>query len=232
MYQYGKTKGKKIVLQTDSSGKANQEQLYASIGNDNENYLENLGGDSDTEFILVTEEAREALITSDNDIEVEDTTSTTGDVQRSSFDMENLEAVVPDTIVELSPVSPPTSSRICINNRTDKSIRKRKLFYGHDLTDRNMVEPIPKPEAKKCKMQLKTLQSTVTPTPSAVNDDKAYNKNKSWTLRLKTTIAECCQNNQDVKSFVGCTICSGAFCFNGNRNCFFLHTTGYLTTGS
>ena len=61
--------------------------------------MENLGGDSDTEFIPVTEKAREALIASDNNIEVEDTTSTTGDVQRPSLDMENLEAVA-----ELSPV--------------------------------------------------------------------------------------------------------------------------------
>ena len=103
MNQYCKTKRKTIVLQMDISGKTNQDQLYVAES-DNDNDLENLGGDSDTEFIPVTEKAREALITSDNNIEVEDTTSTTGDVQRPSLDMENLEAVVHDTIAELSPV--------------------------------------------------------------------------------------------------------------------------------
>ena len=106
----------------DISRKTNQKQLYALYADrDNHNDLENLGGDSDMEFIPVTEKAREAFITSDNNIEVEDTTSTTGDVQRPSLDMENLEAVH-DIITELSPVSSPTSSRI--SNRTNKSIRK------------------------------------------------------------------------------------------------------------
>ena len=113
MNQYCKTKRKTIVLQMDISGKTNQKQLYALYADrDNENDLENLGGDSDTEFIPVTEEVKEALITLDNNIEVEDTASITGDVQRPSLDMENLEAVVHDTIAELSPVSSPTSSRI------------------------------------------------------------------------------------------------------------------------
>ena len=199
----------------DISGKANQEQLYAllaSVGNDNENDLQNLGGDSDTEFIPVTEEAREALIMSDNNIGVEDTTSITGEVQRPSLDMENLEAVVHDTIAELSLVSSPTSSRI--SNRTNKSFRKRNLFHEHDLTDRNIVEPTSKPEAKKRKMQLNRLQSPNMPTPSAVNDHEVHNNNNSYPLRLKTKITECCQNNQDVKSFVGCTTCSGAFSLN------------------
>ena len=87
--QYGKTKRKTIILQMDISGKANQEQLYAllaSVGNDNENDLDNLGGDSDAEFIPVTEEAREALIASDNNVEVEGTTSIRGDVQRPLLD--------------------------------------------------------------------------------------------------------------------------------------------------
>ena len=105
MNQYCKTKRKTIVLQMDICGKTNQEQLYVA-GSDNESDSENLGGDSDTEFIPVTAKAREALITSDNNIEVEGTTSTTGDVQRPSLDMENLEAVVHDTIAELSPVLP------------------------------------------------------------------------------------------------------------------------------
>ena len=73
----------------DINGKAYQEQLYAllaSVGSDNETDFDNLGGDSDTEFIPVTEEAREALIASDNNIEVEDTTSIRGDVQRPSLD--------------------------------------------------------------------------------------------------------------------------------------------------
>ena len=122
---------KTIVLQMDItiSGKANQEQLYAllaSVGSDNENDLQNLGGDSDTEFIPVTEEARKALIMSDNNIGVEDTTSIPGDVQRPSLDMENLEAVVHDTIAELSLVSSPTSSRI--SNRTNKSFQKETCF--------------------------------------------------------------------------------------------------------
>ena len=113
MNQYCKTKRKTIVLQMDISGKTSQKQLYALYADrDNENDLENLGGDSDTEFIPVTEEVREALITLDNNIEVEGTASITGDVQRPSLDMENLEAVVHDTIAELSPVSSPTSSRI------------------------------------------------------------------------------------------------------------------------
>ena len=95
------------------SGKTNQKQLYAFYADrDNENDLQNLGEDSDTEFIPVTEEVREALITLDNNIEVEGTASITGDVQRPSLDMENLEAVVHDTIAKLSPVSSPTSSRI------------------------------------------------------------------------------------------------------------------------
>ena len=110
MNQYCK---KTIVLQMDISRKTNQKQLYALYADrDNENYLENLGGDSDTEFIPVTEEVREALITLDNNIEVEGTASITGDVQRPSLDMENLEAVVHDTIAELRPVSSPTSRRI------------------------------------------------------------------------------------------------------------------------
>ena len=69
MNQYCKTKRKTIVLQMDISGKTNQDQLYIA-GSDNHNDLENLGGDSDMEFIPVTEKAREALITSDNNIEV------------------------------------------------------------------------------------------------------------------------------------------------------------------
>ena len=189
MNQYCKTKRKTIVLQMDISGKTNQDQLYVA-GSDNHNDLENLGGDSDMEFIPVTEKAREALITSDNNIEVEDTTSTTGDVQRPSLDMENLEAVVHDIIAELSPVSSPLSSRI--SNRTNKSIRKRKLFHKNDLTDRNMAVPTTKSKAKKCKMQLKRLQSPSTPTPSAVNDHEVHNKINSCLLRLKTTITECC----------------------------------------
>ena len=113
MNQYCKTKRKTIVFQMDTSGKTNQKQLHALYADrDNENDLENLGEDSDTEFIPVTEEVREALITLDNNIDVEDTASITGDVQRPSLDMENLEAVVHDTIAELSPVSSPTSSRI------------------------------------------------------------------------------------------------------------------------
>ena len=191
MNQYCKTKRKAIVLQMDISGKMNQDQLYVA-GSDNDNDLENLGGDSNTEFIPVTEKAREALITSDNNIEVEDTTttSTTGYVQRPSLDMENLEAVVHDIIAELSPVSSPTSSRI--SNRTNKSIRKRKLFHENDLTDRNMAVPTTKSKAKKCKMLLKRLQSPSTPTPSAVNDHEVHNKINSCLLRLKTTITECC----------------------------------------
>ena len=117
MNQYCKTKGKTIVVQMDIGGKTNQKQLYALYADrDNENDLENLGGDSDTEFIPVTEEVREALITLDNNIEVEGITSITGDIQRPSLDMENLEAVVHDTIAELSPVSSPTSS--IISNRS------------------------------------------------------------------------------------------------------------------
>ena len=113
MNQYCKTKRKIIVFQMDISGKTNQNQLYALYADrDNENDLENLGEDSDTEFIPVTEEVREALITLDNNIEVVGTASITGDVQRPSLDMENLEAVVHDTIAELSPVSSSTSSRI------------------------------------------------------------------------------------------------------------------------
>ena len=140
MNQYCKTKRKTIVLQMDISGKTNQEQLYVA-GSDNENDSENLGGDSDTEFIPVTAKAREALITSDNNIEVEGTTSTMGDVQRPSLHMENLEAAVHDTIAELSPVSSHISSGT--SNRKNKSIRKRNLFHEHDLADRNMVEPTP-----------------------------------------------------------------------------------------
>ena len=113
MNQYCKTKRKTIVLQMDICGKTNQKQLYALYADrDNENDLENLGEDSDTEIIPVTEEVREALIKLDNNIDVEGTASITGDVQRPSLDMENLEAVVHDTIAELSPVSSPTSSRI------------------------------------------------------------------------------------------------------------------------
>ena len=39
-----------------------------------------------------------------------------------------------------------------------------------------MVEPTPKPEAKKRKIQLKRLQSSNTPTPSAVNDHEVHDK--------------------------------------------------------
>ena len=122
MNQYCKTKRKTIVLQMDIRGKTNQKQLYALYADrDNENDLENLGEDSDTEFIPVTEEVREALITLDNNIEVEGTASITGDVQRPSLNMENLEAMVHDTIAELSPVSSPTSSRI--SNRSPVTAR-------------------------------------------------------------------------------------------------------------
>ena len=77
MNQYCKTKRKTIVLQMDISGKMNQKQLYALYADrDNENDLENLGGDSDT-VIPVTDEVREALITLDNNIEVEGTASIT-----------------------------------------------------------------------------------------------------------------------------------------------------------
>ena len=75
MYQYCKTKRKTIVLQMDIRGKTNQKQLYALYADrDNENDLENLGEDSDTEFIPVTEEVREALITLDNNIECNNNT--------------------------------------------------------------------------------------------------------------------------------------------------------------
>ena len=78
MNQYCKTKRKTIVHQMDVSGKTNQKQLYALYAErDNENDLENLGGDSDTKFIPVTEEGRKALITLDNNIEVEGTASIT-----------------------------------------------------------------------------------------------------------------------------------------------------------
>ena len=107
MNQYCKTKRKTIVLQMDISGKTNQKQLYALYADRDENDFENLGDDSDTEFIPVTEEVRKALITLDNNIDVESTASITGDVQRPSLDMENLKAVVHDTIAELSPVSSP-----------------------------------------------------------------------------------------------------------------------------
>ena len=111
MNQCCKTKRKTIVLQMDIRGKTNQKQLYALYADrDNENDLENLGEDSDTEFIPVTEEVREALITLDNNIEFEGTASITGDVQRPTLDMENLKAVVHDTIAELSPVSSSTST--------------------------------------------------------------------------------------------------------------------------
>ena len=56
MNQYCKTKRKAIVHQMDISGKTNQKQLYALYAErDNENDLENLGGDSDTKFIPVTD---------------------------------------------------------------------------------------------------------------------------------------------------------------------------------
>ena len=142
MNQYCKTKRKTIVLQMDISGKTNQEQLYVA-GSDNENDSENLGGDRDTEFIPVTAKAREALITSDNNIQVEGTTSSTGYVQRQSLNMENLEAVLHDTIAELSPVSSHSHISSGTSNRTNKSIRRRNLFHEHDLADGNMVEPTP-----------------------------------------------------------------------------------------
>ena len=132
MNRYYKTKRKTIVLQMDISGKTNQKQLYALYADrDNENDLDNLGGDSDTEFIPVTEEVREALITLDNNIEVEGTASITRDVQRPSLDMENLKAVVHDTIAKLSPVSSPTCSRI--SNRSPvtgriKAFQKETCF--------------------------------------------------------------------------------------------------------
>ena len=92
MNQYCKTKRKTIVLQMDISGKTNRKQLYALYAvRDNKNDLEILGEDSDSEFIPVTEEVREALITLDNNIDVEGTASITGDVQRPSLDMENFE---------------------------------------------------------------------------------------------------------------------------------------------
>ena len=63
MNQCCKTKRKTIVLQMDISGKTNQKQLYALYADrDNENDLENLGEDSDTEFIPVTEKVREASL--------------------------------------------------------------------------------------------------------------------------------------------------------------------------
>ena len=136
MNQYCKTKRKKIVLQMDIRGKTNQKQLYALYADrDKENDLENLGEDSDTEFIPVTEEVREALITLDNNIEVEGTASITGDVQRPSLDMENLEAVVHDTIAELSPVSSPTSSRI--NNRS--AVTGRIKVFEKETCFANMI---------------------------------------------------------------------------------------------
>ena len=83
MNQYCKTKRKTIVLQMDINGKTNQKQLYALYADrDNENDLENLVEVSDTEFIPVTEEVREALFTLNNNIDVEGTASITGDVSR------------------------------------------------------------------------------------------------------------------------------------------------------
>ena len=123
MNQYCKTKRKTIVLQMDISGKTNQDQLYVAES-DNDNDLENLGGDSGTEFIPVTEKAREALIASDNNIEVEDTTSTTGDVQRPSLDMENLEAVA-----ELSPVILLTKTTAAQNDVALSCHNVRGLYF-------------------------------------------------------------------------------------------------------
>ena len=114
----------------------NQKQLYALYAErDNENDLENLGGDSDTEFIPVTEEVREALITLDNNIEIEGTASITGYVQRPSLDMENLEAVVHDTIAELSQFSSPTSSRI--SNRSP--VTERIKVFEKETCFTNMI---------------------------------------------------------------------------------------------
>ena len=124
MNQYCKTKGKTIVVQMDISGKTNQKQLYALYADRN-----------NTEFIPVTEEVREALIILDNNIEVEGTASITGDVQRPLLDMENLEAVVHDTIAELSPVSSPTSSRI--SNRS--SVTGRINVFEKETCFANMI---------------------------------------------------------------------------------------------
>ena len=135
MNQYCKTKRKTIVLHMDISGKTNQKQLYALYADRDENDSENLGGDIDIEFIPVTEEFREALITLDNNIEVEGTASITGDVQRPSLDMENLEAVVHDTIAELSPVSSPTSSRI--SNRSP--VTGRIKVFEEETCFANMI---------------------------------------------------------------------------------------------
>ena len=136
MNQYCKTKRKTIILKMDISGKTNQKQLYALYADrGNENDLENLGEDSDTEFIPVTEEVREALITLDNNIDVEGTASITGNVQRPSLDMENLEAVVHDTIAELSPVSSLTSSRI--SNR--RPVTGRIKVFEKETCFANMI---------------------------------------------------------------------------------------------
>ena len=144
--------------------------INANVGRDNENDLENLVGDSDTEFIPCDWEKLEKPSLHRTII----LRLRTLPVPRETY-MKNLEAVVQDTIAELSPVSSPTSSRI--SSRMNKSIRKIKLLHEHDLTDRNMVMPTPKPEAEKRKMQLKRLQSPST--PSAVNNHEVHNKNNS-----------------------------------------------------
>ena len=74
MSKLGQTCGKKLRLKFDTSGIADQDHLYAlldSVVSDDEDEINNLIGDSDTEFEVVRNDVTEVLQedkTGDNDV--------------------------------------------------------------------------------------------------------------------------------------------------------------------
>ena len=64
MSKLGRTYGKKLLLKFDTSGIADQDHLYAlldSFVSDNEDNINNLIGDRDTEFEAVSDDVTEVL---------------------------------------------------------------------------------------------------------------------------------------------------------------------------
>ena len=62
--KYGRTAGKKFILQTDIRGKVNQDELWAildSVDSDLEEDVDNLMVDSDTEFETISDDAAKLL---------------------------------------------------------------------------------------------------------------------------------------------------------------------------
>ena len=114
MEKYGFTRGKKIRLKLDISGQADSEEIFAlleAVGSDNEEDIENLLGDSDTEFEALSEDAKEILQQPESDTD------------NGELRIKQLDAVIHLDVNEHDPVGPASvdESRILITNSKQPS---------------------------------------------------------------------------------------------------------------